>query len=98
MRAARPDVEPRLAAARHAFLERAAAAVAGAPEASEAELRDLAHRLHGTAGSYGFDRISEAAARIEEAFDGGRAGALGPLVSDLVEAVGAAFAARSDAA
>ena len=31
-----------------------------------AELRRIAHRLHGTAGSFGFDEVSYAAAQLEE--------------------------------
>jgi HPt (histidine-containing phosphotransfer) domain-containing protein len=43
---------------------------AACPEAA-AEARRLAHRLRGTAGTYGFAAVGEACARIEDAFDAG---------------------------
>lgn len=67
--------EDRLASARAAYATRArlqAAEVRGlaaelpSPQALQS-LRDLAHRLHGTAGSYGFSDTSTAAAKLEAA-------------------------------
>ena len=52
------------------FEAQAAAAGAGDAEAL-AELRRLAHTLKGTAGSYGLDAVSRAAARLEERSVGG---------------------------
>ena len=51
-----------LAAAIHA------AAAARDDEAARDQARGLAHRLRGSAGSYGFPAISATAERIEEAF------------------------------
>ena len=65
----------RLAAARAAYAERARSQCAAVrrlaaelpdPGALQA-LRQLGHRLHGTAGSYGFTDVSSAAARLEQA-------------------------------
>lgn len=39
----------------------------GSPEALEEALK-LAHRLHGTAGAYGFTQVSAAAGRLEAGF------------------------------
>lgn len=44
------------------------------------QVRRIAHRLHGSAGSFGFDEVSEAAALLEAAAEGGQ--------PDLVAAAG----------
>jgi HPt (histidine-containing phosphotransfer) domain-containing protein len=74
------DVEATLAALRAAYAAGMPAMVRSAldlfdeavarPEAA-AEARRLVHRLRGTAGSYGFAAVGEAAARIEDALDAG---------------------------
>jgi HPt (histidine-containing phosphotransfer) domain-containing protein len=57
---------PALVAALAALVEEAAARPEALPEA-----RRAAHRLRGTAGSYGFAALGEAAGRIEDAIDDG---------------------------
>jgi HPt (histidine-containing phosphotransfer) domain-containing protein len=42
-------------------------------QAAADEARSQAHRLRGTAGSYGFAAVSDVAGRIEDALDAGRA-------------------------
>lgn len=49
-------------------------------------VRRLAHRMHGTAGTYGLDAVSAAAGAIEAAIPGGEA-RLGPLVAALRSSV-----------
>lgn len=62
---------------------------------SMAGLRDLAHRLAGSAGSYGFDSLGEAAKTLDEALDIEAPGVaqrrqIGLLVADLLQALAAA--------
>lgn len=61
-------------------------------DASEA-LREVAHRLRGSGGLYGFGRISDAAAEVEEAVRAGRSPAvLARAAERLVRAIRAARA------
>jgi HPt (histidine-containing phosphotransfer) domain-containing protein len=49
------------------------------------EVRTLAHRLRGTAATYGFPAVAQAAGRCEDAIRAGRSPAeLGPLLEDLL--------------
>ena len=62
---------------------------------SMAGLRDLAHRLAGSAGSYGFDSLGEAAATLDEALDIEVPGVaqrreIGLRAADLLQALAAA--------
>lgn len=71
------SVEARLAKLREAYglalpaklAELRAALVAADSSERVAEARALAHRLRGTAATYGFAAVSEACARIEDALD-----------------------------
>jgi HPt (histidine-containing phosphotransfer) domain-containing protein len=70
---------PALLATLAALVEEAAARPEAAPPA-----RLAAHRLRGTAGSYGFAAVGEAAGRIEDALDEGLTGpALRALLAPL---------------
>lgn len=40
--------------------------------AAREQLRDIAHKLHGSAGTFGFSAISDTAAALEEALDAGQ--------------------------
>jgi CheY-like chemotaxis protein len=57
------------------------------------KIRDIAHRLAGVAGIYGFDRIGIRAAELEEAVVAHRAGAGGPMDVDFaIDALAASIA------
>ena len=56
----------------------------------------LAHRLAGTAGSYGFAAVGSAAGRLEEAL-GGSGEATGAAIADALEATQIAIAAAAAA-
>ena len=58
------------------------AVTAGAPGALE-ELRSRSHRLRGSAGSYGFDRVSDAAGRLEDAIKEALAAGARPSLDQL---------------
>ena len=64
------------------------------------ELRSKSHRIHGTAGSFGFSSISEAVGLIESTLDAIEAGQIPPdqmwiEIDHAVAAVKAAFAAAA---
>ena len=59
-----------------------------------AKLRDLAHKLAGSAGMYGFDDLGQLAREVVHAIDAGAGTAvLGGLAHDLVERLTGAHAA-----
>jgi hypothetical protein len=84
--------EDRLAALRERFLARAADDWARLAEADEAMARQIAHRLAGTAGTFGFADISEAAIQLDECAGG--AAELARLREALRAALAAALQAR----
>jgi len=61
-----PDLFPLVEAFVMGLNQRLCDIDAAAAEANWKDLRSLAHQLKGAGGSYGYPRISEAAARIEE--------------------------------
>lgn len=71
--------------------------------AAMAELRTLAHRLAGSAGSYGFEALGETAAALDEALDSEAPGAtqrqlVGSRTADLLESLSAASKEKPDPA
>ena len=84
--------EDRLAALRDRFLARAADDLASLAEADEAAARHIAHRLAGTAGTFGFAEISEAAIQVDECVSG--AAEMARLREALRAALAAAIQAR----
>jgi HPt (histidine-containing phosphotransfer) domain-containing protein len=52
-----------------------------------AALEREAHSLKGTAGSYGLDRVSQVAARLESACETAQADGIAPLLGDLAAAM-----------
>jgi HPt (histidine-containing phosphotransfer) domain-containing protein len=59
---------PRLSAALAVMIEEAALPLAS--PTAKAGARAAAHRIRGTAGSYGFHAVGEAAGAVEDALDG----------------------------
>jgi len=101
--AARARLSERIEKARRMFVSRAHAkidraaelisvlerdgATAGSPELGE--LRTIAHSISGTAGSFGYDRLSEIAEKLEAAISSGRHLVL--AIADLVVAMAIEF-------
>ena len=75
--AGREDYERRVATVRAAYVARAREEAAELCELAgrtddegRDRLRQLAHRVNGTAGTFGFAHVSAAAAQLEQAIDG----------------------------
>jgi HPt (histidine-containing phosphotransfer) domain-containing protein len=93
------DVRDALERLRQRFRGRAAADLedlrkwSADPVAHKGELHALIHRLAGAAGTFGFDRLSELAAKAEDelvASGSARAGILNDVIGELVRVGGGA--------